>query len=80
MTRVARAAATADDDDGKEEEKKKKKKEDQEEGVHSLLNSDLGAELPLHISLSRPIVLKANQRRGFIDSLTKKIDTSSIAP
>lgn len=48
--------------------------------VHSLLKSDLGAELPLHISLSRPIVLRAEQRQPFTDSLINAVSKSSICP
>ncbi|KAL2041543.1 hypothetical protein N7G274_005925 [Stereocaulon virgatum] len=48
--------------------------------VHSLLKSDLGAELPLHISLSRPIALRAEQRRPFTDSLINAVSKSSICP
>lgn len=48
--------------------------------VHSLLTSDLGAELPLHISLSRPIVLLADQRHSFVDDLTSRIAQAGICP
>lgn len=41
--------------------------------VHTLLTTPLGATLPLHISLSRPLVLKGEQRRGFVDALTRRI-------
>ena len=46
--------------------------------VHSLLKSDLGADLPLHISLSRPIVLFTDQRQKFVDTLTKSINLSYL--
>lgn len=47
--------------------------------IHSLLRSELGAELPLHISLSRPIVLLAPQRQPFIDTLTRAISRSGVS-
>ena len=37
-------------------------------GIHSLLYSDLGAPLPLHISLSRPVVLRTEQRSLFVET------------
>lgn len=52
----------------------------QEHQVHSLLKSELGVELPLHISLSRPIVLLAHQRQPFIDSLTRAINKTGLSP
>ncbi|KAJ5765290.1 hypothetical protein N7520_004849 [Penicillium odoratum] len=48
--------------------------------IQSLLHSDLGAQLPLHISLSRPVVLRTEQRRSFEESLQKKIEESQISP
>lgn len=48
--------------------------------VFSLLKSELGAELPLHISLSRPITLLTNQRQTFVDALIQGIDKSSLRP
>lgn len=52
----------------------------QEHQVHSLLRSELGAELPLHISLSRPIVLLTHQRQPFVDTLTRAISKTNISP
>ncbi|CAF9910366.1 poly(U)-specific 3'-to-5' RNA exonuclease [Imshaugia aleurites] len=51
-----------------------------EHQVHSLLRSDLGAELPLHISLSRPVVLLAHQRQPFIDAMTRAISKTTLSP
>ncbi|KAJ5179242.1 hypothetical protein N7492_002452 [Penicillium capsulatum] len=46
--------------------------------VESLLYSDLGAQLPLHISLSRPVVLRTEQRSAFTDSLQRALQVSHI--
>ncbi|CAG7959182.1 unnamed protein product [Penicillium salamii] len=48
--------------------------------VHSLLHSDLGAQLPLHISLSRPVVLRTEQRASFTEKLQTSIKESHIPP
>lgn len=48
--------------------------------MQSLLHSDLGARLPLHISLSRPVVLRTEQRSGFTELLQRSIETSHISP
>ncbi|KAJ5762971.1 hypothetical protein N7533_001652 [Penicillium manginii] len=47
--------------------------------VHSLLHSDLGAQLPLHISLSRPVVLRTEQRASFTEALSKGVRSSGIS-
>ncbi|KAK4499324.1 hypothetical protein PRZ48_009837 [Zasmidium cellare] len=39
------------------------------ENVHSLLQNDLGVQLPLHVSLSRPLSLKTEQKDKFLDRL-----------
>ncbi|KAJ5791995.1 uncharacterized protein N7503_007973 [Penicillium pulvis] len=49
-------------------------------GIQSLLHSDLGAQLPLHISLSRPVVLRTEQRSSFERFLQTEIDSSRITP
>ncbi|CEJ57800.1 hypothetical protein PMG11_06480 [Penicillium brasilianum] len=48
--------------------------------LHSLLHSDLGAQLPLHISLSAPVVLRTEQRASFTETLTRSIRDSYIPP
>ncbi|KAH0562103.1 hypothetical protein GP486_003195 [Trichoglossum hirsutum] len=48
--------------------------------IHSLLSSDLGAPLPLHISLSRPIVLTTERRQHFAGSLREAIVNSGVRP
>ena len=48
--------------------------------VHTLLTSDLGTEQPLHISLSRPLVLKAEQRQAFVESLRGEVERSGVVP
>lgn len=48
--------------------------------IYSLLKSDLGAELPLHISLSRPVMLLTDQRQPFAELLEQSILHLSIRP
>ncbi|KAI0876895.1 U6 snRNA phosphodiesterase Usb1 [Hypoxylon argillaceum] len=48
--------------------------------ITSFLTSDLGAPQPLHISLSRPIVLSTAQKDTFPSSLESSIQHSGIAP
>jgi hypothetical protein len=48
--------------------------------IHSFLTSDLGAPLPLHISLSRPIGFATQQKEDFVTSLDRAIKTSGIRP
>ncbi|KAJ5664626.1 hypothetical protein N7462_011439 [Penicillium macrosclerotiorum] len=54
--------------------------DDSPHAVHSLLQSDLGAQLPLHISLSRPVVLRTEQRAAFSELLQASIQDSHISP
>ncbi|RMY97787.1 hypothetical protein D0862_07897 [Hortaea werneckii] len=46
--------------------------------IHSLLQNDLGVSLPLHISLSRPLVLRTEQKEPFLDRLKNAILTSGV--
>ncbi|KAI2786063.1 hypothetical protein POX_h09829 [Penicillium oxalicum] len=46
--------------------------------LHSLLHSELGAQLPLHISLSPPVVLRTEQRASFTEALTNSIRASHV--
>ncbi|TVY90118.1 U6 snRNA phosphodiesterase, partial [Lachnellula willkommii] len=48
--------------------------------LHSFLTSDLGAPLPLHISLSRPIGFGTEQKDDFVTSLETAIKSSGIRP
>ncbi|KAN0094017.1 U6 snRNA phosphodiesterase Usb1 [Hyaloscypha variabilis] len=48
--------------------------------IRSFLTSDLGAPLPLHISLSRPIGFATEHKDAFVDSLQRAINFSSIRP
>ncbi|KAH0539089.1 hypothetical protein FGG08_004327 [Glutinoglossum americanum] len=45
-----------------------------------LESSDLGTPLPLHISLSRPVVLTTEQRQNFAGSLQEVIENSGVRP
>ncbi|EAU38777.1 conserved hypothetical protein [Aspergillus terreus NIH2624] len=46
--------------------------------IHSLLRSDLGVQLPLHISLSRPVVLRTEQRHSFLELFQSSLEGSNI--
>lgn len=48
--------------------------------IQSSLSSDLGAPLPLHISLSRPIGLGTEEKDGFTNSLARAVKSSGIRP
>ncbi|QDS67855.1 hypothetical protein FKW77_007608 [Venturia effusa] len=49
-------------------------------GIHSLLLSDLSAPLPLHISLSRSLVLKTEQRDGFLQRVASNLRDAMVRP
>lgn len=49
-------------------------------GFQSLLHSDLGAQLPLHVSLSRPVALLTDQRGDFLDALRGTVTRAKIRP
>ncbi|KAI7462887.1 hypothetical protein D0860_07119 [Hortaea werneckii] len=46
--------------------------------IHSLLQNDLGVSLPLHVSLSRPLVLRTEQKDPFLDRMRNAILTSGV--
>ncbi|EXJ88291.1 hypothetical protein A1O1_05221 [Capronia coronata CBS 617.96] len=46
--------------------------------LHSFLRSELGALLPLHVSLSAPLVLKTEQKTVFQQSLVNKVTNSHL--
>ena len=48
--------------------------------IHSLLTSDLGTSLPLHISLSRPINLLTAQKESFLRLLQSSVGRSAVRP
>jgi U6 snRNA phosphodiesterase len=48
--------------------------------IHSLLQSNLGVHLPLHISLSTPLVLRTEQRVSFLEKLENAVRSSDVAP
>ncbi|EDN06193.1 conserved hypothetical protein [Histoplasma mississippiense (nom. inval.)] len=48
--------------------------------IHGLLHTDLGAQVQLHISLSRPVMLLTEDRQPFRDLLTDALRESDIRP
>lgn len=47
--------------------------------LHNFVTSELGAPLPLHISLSRPIALSTDEKGEFVDRLTKSLQSCGVA-
>jgi U6 snRNA phosphodiesterase len=48
--------------------------------VTSFITSELGAPLPLHISLSRPISFVAGQKDSFVASIQREIANCGVRP
>ncbi|KAF3905588.1 hypothetical protein AA313_de0208548 [Arthrobotrys entomopaga] len=48
--------------------------------LESFLYSDLKTQLPLHISMSRPIVLRTEERDNFMTSLERGVERTGIDP
>ncbi|CZT17819.1 uncharacterized protein RCC_03655 [Ramularia collo-cygni] len=53
-------------------------KETEGKKIHTLLENDLGVQLPLHISLSRPLTLKTAQKDKFLADLKTAISTTGV--
>ncbi|KAK2625564.1 hypothetical protein QTJ16_004876 [Diplocarpon rosae] len=48
--------------------------------VYSLVTSEIGVPLPLHVSLSRSLGFVASQKDEFVDSLSRAIRVSGVRP
>ncbi|KAK3062896.1 hypothetical protein LTS18_003136, partial [Coniosporium uncinatum] len=48
--------------------------------LHTLVTSDTGTSLPLHISLSRPLTLHTTTKAAFLSTLQTRIHGSSVRP
>lgn len=55
------------------------KRDDSALEVKSLLRSDLGALLPLHVSLSKPVVLTTDEKSAFADIFEDAIQKEHFA-
>lgn len=53
---------------------------DDDSEICSLLHNDLGVQLPLHISLSRPVVLTTDQKQSFIEEFQHNVESSHTQP
>lgn len=53
---------------------------DQQRRLSSFLTSDLGAPLPLHVSLSRPFVLRTEEKDDFLDELVASLQGCNLPP
>lgn len=51
-----------------------------ENGMQSLLLSDLGAPLPLHVSLSQPVVFTFDEKDSFVSSVHESIAACGVRP
>lgn len=57
----------------REEDVEEEDDESQRKKLTSILTSDLGSPLPLHISLSRPIVLRTEEKDAFLERVTDEL-------
>lgn len=48
--------------------------------LHQFMTSDLGAPLPLHVSLSRPLSLQMAQKDDFLDRVSESLGSGSTQP
>lgn len=62
----------------KQTEQQKGQREGGDNKIHSLLENELGVALPLHISLSRPLALRTEQKDAFFSRLRKAVSDSSV--